>query len=124
MESDDEGLCPICWERSTDTVLECQHAFCGRCITDLCTRKAICPLCRHVIVFHDVNVNVIRREVTVDGVNATDAAEGTQTIEAHIRGCCPIVAIVAVAMALILFMLLMFMANNKPRNEHQIHTPL
>jgi hypothetical protein len=46
--------CPICLEdRKNETVLECSHVFCKKCIDTWSAQKPTCPICRAAITYPD-----------------------------------------------------------------------
>ena len=52
-DSEDEDFCCICNEKKIDTIIECMHAFCEKCIAIwLYNKSNSCPICRH-----DININ-------------------------------------------------------------------
>lgn len=48
-----ENECSICLERIADTILPCQHSFCGKDIFEWQKRNNTCPFCRNKIKLKD-----------------------------------------------------------------------
>jgi SNF2 family DNA or RNA helicase len=50
-----EEDCAICYERQSDTILECGHKFCNSCITQMTNMNHTrCPMCRRELVIKEI----------------------------------------------------------------------